>query len=432
MTTITAKDLRSVIRDSVDSALADKMADAEKEARGQFDAALKKGDPEFMQRFRAFMSNAERPVVEDKLAKAREYSVKTDPLEGKGLAFARAVRVATIAKMRGAEPADVAREFQRNGFVGYGEIADALDAKKTRALEAGTFSGAGVLVPEVLSSEFIELLYARTIAQQLGARDLGFRGTLKMGRLNQGATVGYVGEEQNIVPSQQGTGSINLTGKKAAGLVAVTNDLLALASIGADAMIRDDLLQAMALRRDLSFYRGTGSELQPKGVYSWTKAANHVNQTGTTVAAVVSDYLNLCRLVDESNVPMDTAAFAFAPRTFWGLAKLLDGQSQFVFMPMLMANNLFGFKYGKTTQIPTNLSGSQSEVYFGVHGDVILGRDESRPLAVEMQPNGAYNNGSAVVAGFSNDTTPIRIIESHDVAARHDNTFAILEQVTLS
>ena len=49
-----------------------------------------------------------------------------------------------------------------------------------------------------------------------------------------------------------------------------------------------------------------------------------------------------------------------------------------------------------------------------------------------MQPNGAYFNGSAVVAGFSNDTSPMRIIESHDVAARHDNAFAIMDQVTLA
>jgi HK97 family phage major capsid protein len=121
-----------------------------------------------------------------------------------------------------------------------------------------------------------------------------------------------------------------------------------------------------------------------------------------------------------------------APRTFWGLAKLLDTNGSFVFMPMLMAGNLFGFRFAKTTQIPVNLSGSQSQVFFGVHSDVILGRDVSRPLEVETQVNGAYWNGSAVVAGFSNDTSPVRIIESHDVAARHDNTFALMEQVTLS
>lgn len=428
--TISIKDLKSLIRDSVSQEMASKMIDVEKQTREFFDAKMKSGDPAFMAQFRALLKGVE-PAPTDKVAAAREYRVETDPHKGKGLAFARAVRCITIAKQRGTSAADVAADLSKRGFPGYDHVAEVLDPKNARALEAGTFSG-GVLISEQLSSEFIELLYARTIATQLGARDLGFRGSLKMGKMNSGASVGYVGEEANIVPSQPGLGSITLTGKKAAGLVAVTNELLALASPGADAIIRDDLLMAMALRRDLSFYRGTGSELQPKGVYSWTKAANKANQSGTALANVVADYLGLCRLVDESNIPMDSAAFAFAPRTFWGLAKLLDGQGQFVFMPMLMAGNLFGFKFGKTTQIPTNLSGTQSEVYFGVHSDVILGRDESRPLEVEMQPNGAYHNGTSVVAGFSNDTTPIRIIESHDVAARHDSSFAILEQVTLS
>ncbi|MDP2275294.1 MAG: phage major capsid protein [Archangium sp.] len=430
---MTVKDLKSIIKDTVSASLADKVIDAEKETRALFDAALKKGDPEFMRKLQALMTGSSNGENADKLAAARDYRMEMDPHKGKGLTFARAVRCATIAKQRNKDTKEVAREFAARGFLGYGHIADMLDEaeKTTRAMEAGTLSGAGVLIPEQLAGEFIELLYAMTVATKLGARDIGFRGSLSMGRLNSGATVSYVGEEGLITPSQQGLGAVKLTGKKAAGLVAITNELLALASPGADAIIRDDLLMAMALRRDLSFYRGTGSEAQPKGVYLWTKAANHVNQTGTTLAAAVTDYLGLCRLVEESNVPMDSAAFVMAPRTFWGLAKILDGQGQFVFMPMLMAGQLFGFKFGKTTQIPTNLAGTQSEVYFGVHNDVMLGRDESRPLEVEMQPNGAYHNGSAVVAGFSNDTTPVRIIESHDVAARHDNTFAILEQVTL-
>jgi HK97 family phage major capsid protein len=431
---ITVKDLRGIIKDTVSKEMADRVIEIEKEARGHFEAAMKKADPAFMAQLRSMLTapGQAQPGSDDKLEAARNYRVETDPLKGKGLMFARAVRCETIAKVRGVQAKDVARELARQGNPGYTQLADLMDAsEKTRSLSAGSLAGAGVLIAEQLSSEFIELLYAKAIATQLGARDLGFRGTLSMGRMNSGATVSYVGEEANIVPSQPGLGAVKLTGKKAAGLVAVTNELLNLASPGADAIIRDDLLMAMALRRDLSFYRGTGAETQPKGVYLWTKAANHVNQSGTTLAAVVSDYLGLCRLVEESNVPMESAGWAMAPRTFWGLAKLLDGNGNWVFLPMLMAGSLFGFKFGKTTQIPTNLSGSNSEVYFGVHSDVILGRDEGRPLEVEMQPNGAYHNGSAVVAGFSNDTTPIRIIESHDVAARHDNTFAVLEQVTL-
>lgn len=424
---ITVKDLKSIIKDSVSGAVADKMIDAETETRGLFDAAMKKGDPEFMAKFRALTSPTAKPTTVDT---ARKYSVENDPHKGKGLAFARAIRCITLAKQAGVDPAAVARQFVQQGNPAYREVADVLG--QVRALEAGTLAGAGVLVPEVLSGEFIELLYAQTVATRLGARDLEFNGTLALGRLNASATVGYVGEEENITPSQPGVGSIKLTGKKAAGLVAITNDLLKLSSVGADAMVRDDLLMAMALRRDLSFYRGLGTDRQPKGVANWIVAGQKANQSGTTLTAVVADYVNLARLVDESNIPMDTAAYVMAPRTAWGLSKLIDGLGQFVFMPMIMAGSLFGFRFGKTTQIPTNLAGSQSEVYFGIHSDVILGRDISRPLEVEMQPNGAYFNGSAVVAGFSNDTTPIRIIESHDVAARHTNCFAMLEAVTLS
>ncbi len=425
---MTVKDLGKIIKDNVDAAIADKMLGAEQEARGAFDAAMKRGDPEFMAKV-AKLASGQAPTREDRLAQFRQ---GIDPRKGAGLAFARSVRAIAHAKRSGSKPQDIAGEWAKRGFQGYREVAEELSGFEKRALEAGTLSGAGVLIPEQMSAEFIELLYAATVATSLGARELDFQGSLTLGRLNSGATVGYVGEEQNITPSQPGVGAIKLTGKKAAGLVPITNELLAMPSVGADAMVRDDLLTAMGLRRDLSFYRGTGAETQPKGVQSWIKAGNKFNQTGTTLANVVADYCNLAKLVEESNIPMDSAAYVMAPRTFWGLAKLLDSNGNFVFMPMLMAGNLFGFRFAKTTQIPTNISGSQSQVFFGVHSDVILGRDSTRPLEVEVQPNGAYWNGSAVVAGFSNDTTPIRVIESHDVAARHDNSFALMEQVTLS
>lgn len=423
---ITVQDLKSMIRDTVSSQLADRAIDADEQARGAFDAAMKRGDPEFLAKMRA--------LVTGKGSEARaDYSIGMDPLKGAGLDFARAVRAITHAKMRGGVAArDVAKKWHKEGFVGYAHVADQLEGFEARALELGTFTGAGVLVPETLSGEFIALLYNRAVSSQMGARDFAFRGSISLGKLNSGATVGYVGEEQNITPSQPGLGAVKLTGKKAAGLVALSNELLALPEAGADAMVRDDLLKAMALRRDLSFYRGTGSEVQPKGVYSWTKSANKFNQTGTALANKVADYLKLAQLVEEANHDTSSAAYVMAIRTFFGLAATLDGQGNFVFLPMLMAGNLFGYRVGKTQQIPTNLGGSNSEVYFGVHSEVLMGRDTSRPLEVEAMPNGAYHNGTQVVAGFSNDTSPIRIIESHDVAARYDNAFSVLEQVTIT
>lgn len=424
--TITVKDLKSIIADSVDAKLATRIADIEKQSREAFDSALKRGAIDLKAVFADFRGD------ENREQKQRDYRLGMDPLKGKGLDFARAVRAITQAKMRGSSARDVAARWQKEGYLGYGAVAEQLEGFEKRALEVGTFAGAGVLVPETLSGEFIELLYNRAVSTSLGARDFPFRGSISLGKMNSGASVGYVGEEANITPSQPSLGSLKLTGKKAAGLVALTNELLALPEAGADAMVRDDLLKAMALRRDLSFYRGTGAETQPKGVYSWTKAGNKFNQTGTTLAAKVADYLKLPQLVEEGNHDTTSAAYVMAIRTFFALASTLDSQGNFVFMPMLMAGNLFGYRFGKTQQIPTNLSGSNSEVYFGVHSEVLMGRDTARPLEVEAFPNGAYHNGSAVVAGISNDTTPVRIIESHDVAARHDNAFSILEAVTIA
>lgn len=403
-TAVKVKDLKSIIRDTVSRTVADKIIDAREAAKR--DAAAR--DP-------------------FKLSNVRELATP-----GKGLAFARAVRCIMVSRANGtspeAEAKAIAAKFPTVARA-YQDIAEAFQT--ARALSTSAPSTGGVFVPENLSSEVIELLMGQTVAIKLGALTTPFPGNLTIGRINSGVTIGYVGEEQLITPSQPSTGAIKLSGKKAAALVAVTNDLLAKAPEFADAILLQLLLDGMAQTRERSFYRGVGSEAAPKGIRNWINASNKQNQSGTTYTAAISDYLDLVRKVVESNVNIDGAAFVMSFRTKAALMKMVDGNGNKVF-PELAADKLFGFAVGISGAIPNTLNGSNSEVYFGQHRDAFLAPDSTRPLEVVSVPNGAYSDGTNVVAGLSNDTTPVRILESHDVALRHDNTFALLEQVTIT
>lgn len=417
MTTPTQTDVEHIIRDQVRAQLAEQMIDASRKATEAGDKARRDG------------TKVRAPGEESAVVDRASMQVLHDPLKGKGLAFARWVKVRAAAASQHRPERELAGEWAKMNR-DYAEVADLL---AERAMSEGSMSAGGALVPPQFASEIIELLYAKTLGLMMGARTLEFNGSIDIGRINSGATVGYVGESTNLPVTQPALGQLKLTRKKAAALVVLTNELLRNPAIGADVIVRDDLVQALALRRDLSIFRGAGTEYQPKGITNWVRSSNKNASAGTTLANKVTDLMTAIRLVDESNVPMDSAGFAFSPRTLWALAATLDGQGKFVFADMINTGKLFGFPFGKTTQIPNNLgAGSDSEIYFGAFNDIIVGFDIGTPMTVEMFPNGAYYDGSAQQSGISNDTSPVRVLEGHDVLLRHDNSFAMVTGVQYS
>jgi HK97 family phage major capsid protein len=427
LTNLTTADLEKLVRDSINKVDADRAADNMARAQESGERIVKDGGGiEALVRTIRELDRVPRAVVENGV-------VVSDPFKGKGVRAARFVRCAAIAAEKKCLVSDVAKDFASRSDIhaddkrAYGDLSEMLS---TRALQSNVLSQGGALVPPELAAEMVEMLYARTVVLALGARSLDFTSSISLGRMNSGATVSYVGETANIVPSQPGFGELRMTGRKASALVAVTNELLRNPSVSADTIIRDDLLMAMALRRDLSALRGTGDTFQPKGISRQINASNIYNSTGTTTAQKVADLCKAIRLVDESNVPLDSGGWCVSPRTKWALFATLDANSNFVFASQLAAGMLLGFPLKTTTQVPNNLGGgSDSEVYFGAWSDLIIGFDRATPMQVEAFPNGAYFDGSAVVAGISNDTTPIRLLEGHDVLARHDNTFARIDAV---
>lgn len=408
---IDLNELKSVIRDSVSATLAEKATTAVDVAA----EAARQAKAEGRDLLGELRNQAEKPVA--KLGDER------------GLGLARAVKAQLVGKATSRDAKDVAHAWAKEGHRHYAAVADSL---AERGMAEGSFSAGGSLVPSPAMGDFIELTYARTLALELGARRIDINRAMDLGKMSAGATVYYVDEATNITPSQPTTGKVSLSAKKAAAIVPMSNELLRNPSVGADALVRDDLVRAMANRRDLSFFRGTGASGQPRGMLYWRDSGNTDGQGGTTVADKVADLIQMIRMVDESNVGLERAAFVMAPRTKWGLASTYDATSGLIFASMLASGTLFGFPVGATTAIPKNLGGggAESEIHFGAFDDAIMAFDSATPTTVEVFPNGTFHDGSGLVSGISSDQSVVRIIEAHDVALRHANAWATLTAVT--
>ena len=297
------------------------------------------------------------------------------------------------------------------------------DEEISKALSVSDFEGGGAIVPDEYVAEVIDLLRGKTAVRALGARPMPMNsGSLTMPFLASGSTAHYVGELQNIPKSQPTFGQLQLSAKKLAALVPISNDLLRDSSPQVDTIVRDDMVQALSTREDLAFIRDDGTENKPKGMRFWAPAANILNRTTDgALANVITDLSKMIRALEEANVAMVNPGWVMTPRTKWHLMSLVDGNGNFVFRDEMLTGNLFTYPYRTSTQIPNNLSTLSgvvgSELYLADFSSLIIG--ENTQLLVDVFPGGAYHDGTNVVSGISQDSTVMRVLARHDFGARY-------------
>lgn len=297
------------------------------------------------------------------------------------------------------------------------------DEEVSKALAASEFEGGGAIVPDEYVAEIIELLRARTVVRALGAQPMPMNsGSLTMPFMSSGSSASYVGENKNISKSAPEFGQLQLSAKKLAGLVPISNDLLRDSSPAADNVVRNDLVQAMSLREDLAFIRDDGTENKPKGMRHWADTVADRTTDGA-LANVVADLAKMIKDLEEANIPLTNGGWAMTPRTKWHLMSLVDGNGNYVFRDEMLGGELMTYPFLTSTQIPNNLADlgttgtNFSELYLADFNSLIIG--ENTQLLVDVFPGGAYHDGTNVVSGISSDQTVMRVLARHDFGARY-------------
>lgn len=298
----------------------------------------------------------------------------------------------------------------------------------------GTGAAGGFLVPEDVSSEIIELLRPASVIMRGGPRVVPLpNGNLTMNRQVAGANFSYIGEQQDIGATGMTLGQIKLSAKKLTGLIPISNDLLRSASVAADRLVRDDIVQGSAIAMDTAFLRSAGGDFAPLGLRHQLTgtafaATNILAVTaGNTLASITGDLGRLELALLNQNIPLDGAAWIMAPRTMMRLMNIRDGNGNPAF-PEMQTGQLRGKPYFVTTTIPINLSGAESELYLVAFPHVLVG--EHSGLEIATSTEAAYRDAAGTLqAAFSRDETIMRAIQHHDIGLRHLPAVAILTAV---
>lgn len=358
----------------------------------------------------------------------------------KGEAAGRFIRAVTACKLSGRfnDPSAIQDQLKKWGDEDIAEVVEKDAARRDKAAMAATSpTDGGFLVPEQFSQDVIELLRPQSVVRSLVGRTLPMPvGSINIPKITDGSTAYYQGENTNATKSQLKTGNLKLTWKKLIALVPLSNDLVRYSSPGADAIVRNDMVRAIAQRENQAFLRDDGTNAGPKGLRYWADPSNVIDVSNPTFTTqTVATDLGRCVLqLVNANVPLSKPGWLFAPRTWNYLRMLQTTTGAFIYQAEMNNGLLLGYPYKWSTQIPTNLSdhgrttnGGETEIYLADFDDVMIG--EAMSLRVDASMEATYVDGGNTVSAFSQDQTVVRAITEHDFAVRRAVSVCVMNGV---
>ncbi|MFO1126360.1 MAG: phage major capsid protein, partial [Methylocystis sp.] len=361
--------------------------------------------------------------------------------------------------------------------VGGGNIYNARQASKdlygeshpvTKALVTSSGAAGGFIVPPDVMNEIVPLLRAMAVVRSAGPRVIPMpRGTMTLPGQASAATASYGAEGAAISQSQQTLNQLVASYKKLTALVPVSNDMMRYADPAVDAFVRDDLVRVMALREDLAFILGDGTQDTPRGYLSFANAwvaakggtvgvssttaasvlavnatdpanstgGNFITSTASyTLATVAAELGGAVNRLDTANVPDSKRCWFMNPRSFNYLFNVQNSLGVYVYRDELIKGTLLGYPFKKTTQIGTgywDATSTNKDLSFvflvEMTEDMIM---DLMQLQLAVSTEGSYvDSNGATVSAFQSDQTIIRAIAEHDHLLRHDQAVACIQAV---
>ncbi len=182
---------------------------------------------------------------------------------------------------------------------------------------------AALFTDDFRGGDFIDVLRNASSVMQAGARMLGgLSGDVKIPKKTTAASAGWIATEGGAsAESEMVVGQVSMTPKTLGAHTDVTRQLLIQSSMDVEAMMRDDLAQAIATAIDLAGLEGSGSSGQPTGILN-TSGVNTV----TAFAAANPTFAEVVTLetaVAEDNALTGNLAYIL-PASMYGALKTTE------------------------------------------------------------------------------------------------------------
>lgn len=172
------------------------------------------------------------------------------------------------------------------------EVAEILKVAVDAGTTTGTTWAAPIVNYQIMVSEFIEYLRPRTIIGRIpGLRRVPFK--IKIPRQTGAASVNWVGEGKVKPMTSMAFDTVTLEHAKIAGIIALTEELVRFSDPSAEALVREELANAIVQFMDAQFVDPTKAAESPTSPASITNGVTPDNPTGTTASALRLDLKTL-------------------------------------------------------------------------------------------------------------------------------------------
>ena len=311
----------------------------------------------------------------------------------------------------------------------------------TRAtyVTSGATTGGNLVETDLMDQDFIEALRNASPVMALGVRSMtGLVGDVAIPRRSGVASTYYLSTETTAITQSESTfDQVTMSPKNLAALSKYSRQTLIQATPGIESLVRTDLTDGILAALDSAIINGSGASGQPTGI-------RNVTGIGSVAMGTNGGALTMEKVVDlETEILQDNAlvgnamAYVTNAKVVAGLKKLRAGGStttdgSFLFNSDLQAIGrgptpltLNGYPIATTNAIPSNLTKGTAS---GVCSALVAG-DFSQAMV------GFYGNGLEIVVGedsddFAKALSSVRGIISFDVAVRHAQSFASIEDIT--
>lgn len=240
---------------------------------------------------------------------------------------------------------------------------EGLDPVIRNALQIGTDTEGGYLVPDEFERTLVEALDDENIFRRLANVITTSSGDRKIPVVASKGTASWIDEEGAIPESDDSFGQVSIGAYKLGTMIKVSEELLNDSVFNLETYISKEFARRIGNKEEDAFFTGDGSG-KPTGILAATGGAQLGVTTASATAITIDEVLDLFYSLKASY--RNKAVFVMNDATVKAIRKLKDGQGQYLWQPSLQAgtpDTIMNRPLYTSAYVPTIASTAKSIVF---------------------------------------------------------------------
>lgn len=244
---------------------------------------------------------------------------------------------------------------------------EGLDPVIKNALQIGTDTEGGYLVPDEFERTLIEALDEENIFRKLANVISTSSGDRKIPVVASKGTASWIDEEGAIPESDDSFGQVSIGAYKLGTMIKVSEELLNDSVFNLENYIAREFARRIGNKEEDAFFTGDGSG-KPTGILAATGGAQIGVTAASATAITVDEILDL--FYSLKSPYRNKSVFVMNDATIKAIRKLKDGQGQYIWQPSLQAgtpDTILNRPVYTSSYVPT-IAASAKSIIFGDFG----------------------------------------------------------------